>query len=66
MDLVVYGVFNSVAATKQGELFFDPNIFDFSFESHGQNMMIQRFVAKNEQGMVHPDFFKNDDGVYCF
>ena len=45
----VFGGFYSVAATKQCQWFFwDPNIFVFSFESHGRCMTPQRFVPKEE------------------
>ena len=42
----VFGGFYSVAVTEQKKWFYDPNIFVFSFESHGRCMTPQRFVVK--------------------
>ena len=42
----VFGGFYSVAVTDQARDFFDPNIFAFSFESHGRCKTPQRFVVK--------------------
>ena len=42
----VCGGFYSVAVTRQKDHFFDPNIFAFSFESHGRCMTPQRFAVK--------------------
>ena len=44
----VFGGFYSVAVTQQDEAFKDPNIFAFSFESHGRCETPQRFVVKKE------------------
>ena len=44
-DSDVFGGFYSVAVTKQGYPFYDPNIFAFSFESHGRCETPQRLVA---------------------
>ena len=57
----VFGGFYSVAVTEQDEDFNDPNIFVFSFESHGRCMTPQRFVVKEElkkRALVY--FYKND------
>ena len=39
----VFGGFSSVAVTEHNKLFFDPNTFIFSFESHGRCKTPQRF-----------------------
>ena len=44
----VFGGFYTVAVTEQGERFDDPDMFVFSFESHGRCMTPQRFVVKEE------------------
>ena len=43
IDGDVFGGFHSVAVTKQNVRFYDPNIFAFSFESHGRCMTPQKF-----------------------
>ena len=56
----VFGGFYSVAVTEQDEDFHDPNMFIFSFESHGRCMTPQRFVVKVElRGDAGVRFFKN-------
>ena len=45
----MFGGFYSVAVTEQGEVFYDPNIFAFSFESRGRCMTPQRFVVKEDE-----------------
>ena len=45
----VFGGFYSVAVTDQGFFFSDPNMFVFSFESHGRCMTPQRFVVKEDE-----------------
>ena len=56
----VFGGFYSVAVTEQDKALFDPNVFAFSFESHGRCENPQRFNAKlkwwRETGVV---FYKN-------
>ena len=42
----VFGGFYSVAVTKQDSEFFDPNIFAFSFESHGRCETPLRFGVR--------------------
>ena len=42
----VFGGFYSVAVTEQGGYFCDPNMFIFSFESHGRCATPQRFMLK--------------------
>ena len=42
----VFGGFYSVAVTDRSKQFFDPNIFAFSFESHGRCETPQRFVLR--------------------
>ena len=44
----VFGGFYSVAVTKQWIPFKDPNLFAFSFESHGRCTTPQRFVLNEE------------------
>ena len=55
----VFGGFYSVAVTEQDEDFNDPNIFVFSFESHGRCMTPQRFVVKEGLNRKYV-FFYND------
>ena len=42
----VFGVFYNVAVDKEDDVFMDPNMFVFSFESHGRCDVPQRFVLK--------------------
>ena len=42
----VFGGFYSVAVTEQDQRFEDPNIFIFSFESHGRCVTPKRFCVK--------------------
>ena len=57
----VFGGFYSVAVTKKEEWFFDPNIFAFSFESHGRCMTPQRFmVCEGLKENAEVRFWKND------
>ena len=42
----VFGGFYSVAVTEQDEDFYDPDMFVFSFESHGRCETPQMFVVK--------------------
>ena len=57
----VFGVFFSVPVTKFEERFYDPNIFAFSFESHGRCATPQRFAVKAEmKENAYLDFWKND------
>ena len=42
----VFGGFYSVAVDKQNQNLYDPNMFAFSFESHGRCETPQRFVVK--------------------
>ena len=57
----VFGGFYSVAVTKQRLCFRDPNIFAFSFESHGRCETPQRFLVK--EGLKEKAFmcFNKDD-----
>ena len=71
-----FGGFYSVVVTKQNSEDFDPNIFVFSFESHGRCKTPQRFAAKEEfKNKVNVGFSKNHitgfvwfgvDNVGCF
>ena len=65
----VFGGFYTVAATGPWEYFFDPNMFIFSFESHGRCMTPQRFTVKwffQKEAFVR--FCKNDkkDGWFVW
>ena len=55
----VFGEFHSVAVTEQDKEFFDPSIFDFSFESHGRCMKTQRFLVKKLKKKALVQFCKN-------
>ena len=44
----VFGGFYSVAVEMQEMQFFDPNMFVFSFESHGRCETPQMFIVKEE------------------
>ena len=61
----VFGGFYSVAVTEQYKVFFDPNMFAFSFESHGRCATPQRFFVKerlNENASVC--FLHNDSNGF--
>ena len=56
----VFGAYYSVAVTQQEQYFQDPDMFIFSFESHGRCMTPQRFMVKEEwKGGASVEFFKN-------
>ena len=56
----VFGGFYSRAVTEQEHGFNDPNIFIFSFESHGRCMTPQRFVVyEGLKEWASVMFFKN-------
>ena len=58
----VFGGFYSVAVTEQDIVFYDPNMFVFSFESHGRCETPQRFGVKEERKeKAYVRFFKNDN-----
>ena len=59
----VFGGFYSVAVTKQDKGFYDPNMFIFSFESHGRCETPQRFVLKEGLRQSAGVWFVNGD---CF
>ena len=57
----VFGGFYSVVVTEPDEHFFDPNMFAFSFESHGRCATPQRFTVKRElKKKAYVYFCKND------
>ena len=57
----VFGGFYSVAVMGQDKFFRDPNIFAFSFESHGRCATPQRFDVKEEnKGRACVRFFKDN------
>ena len=64
----VFGGFYSVAVTKQDKKYNDPDMFIFSFESHGRCETPQRFdVKKGEKGEAVVGLFKNHpDGFVQF
>ena len=45
----VFGGFDSVAVTEQGKAFKDPDMFVFSFESHGRCETPKRFAVKEDK-----------------
>ena len=49
MEGDVFGMFHAVAVMKQDIGFIDPDVFAFSFESHGRCKTPQRFVLKNSK-----------------
>ena len=56
----VFGGFYNVAVTEQNNKFYEPNMFVFSFESHGRCMTPQRFVVKEDKRRYKSvEFFKN-------
>ena len=63
----VFGGFYTVAATKLFEDVRDPNVFTFSFESHGRCMTPQRFVVKAGLSKeVYVRFKKNHTSGFVF
>ena len=61
----VFGGFYSVAVTEQGRDFYDPNVFAFSFESHGRCTMPRRFgVREGLQARAFVRFRKNDSNGF--
>ena len=63
----VFGGFYSVKATRQGVHLYDPNMFIFSFESHGRCMTPQRFVLKSEaKWEANVFFWKNDSNGFVW
>ena len=56
----VFGGFYSVAVTKQDERFMDPDMFAFSFESHGRCMTPQKFAVYGVKQNANVSFWKND------
>ena len=58
----VFGGFYSVAVTEQDEEFFDPNVFIFSFESHGRCETPKRFPVKEQlKEKAEVRFWKNNN-----
>ena len=57
----VFGGFYNVAVTEQNRYFFDPNMFIFSFESHGRCETPKRFDVKaEERGKRYVRFYKDN------
>ena len=56
----VFGGFYGVAVTKQGWWFKDPNLFVFSFESHGRCETPQRFAVKKGLENAYVYFCRKD------
>ena len=61
----VFGGFYGVPVPRQGDYFYDPNIFAFSFESRGRCTTPQRFRVKKENRHDALVFFSNYDGCQC-
>ena len=62
----VFGGFFSVALTEQDKWFKDPNMFIFSFESHGRCKTPQRFVVKDGWKEYACVFFSKNDSFGQF
>ena len=61
----VFGGFYNRAVTEQDKRFRDPNMFIFSFESHGRCKTPKRFVLKkSEKGDATMDFYKFKSGEW--
>ena len=59
----VFGGFYTVAVTRQSVFFKDPNMFIFSFESHGRCETPQRFAVKGDlKDKACVKFWKTDLG----
>ena len=59
----VFGGFYHMALMRQGQHLYDPNLFIFSFESHGQSTTPHKFVVKKEKkGCAVVKFQKNHPG----
>ena len=57
----VFGGFYSVAVTEQDETFKDPDMFLFSFESHGRCKLPKKFAVKEgEREYAYVNFYKDD------
>ena len=63
----VFGGFFSVAVTAQNTKFHDPNMFIFSFESHGRCITPQKFDVKDHvKGEKYVMFSKNNPhGIFA-
>lgn len=64
-DVDVFGGFYSVDITRQGDYFYDPNMFAFAFESRGRCATPQKFKVK--EGMkdkANLKFYKNDSNGF--
>ena len=63
----VFGAFYSVAVTVQDKYIFDPDIFAFSFESHGRCTTPQRFVLKEKKKeLAYVRFDKGDSQGFVY
>ena len=61
----VFGGFYNVAVTEQDRSFKDPNMFVFSFESHGRCHTPQQFAVKEEKKAdKYVDFYKNGSSSF--
>ena len=59
----VFGGFYNVVVTEQDKFIDDPNLFIFSYESHGQSTTPHKFVVKKEKkGCAVVKFQKNHPG----
>lgn len=57
----LFGGFYDVTVTEQDKAFYDPNMFVFSFESHGRCETPKKFAAKPEKRDKKYVGFLNDD-----
>ena len=63
----VFGGFYSRAVTVKGYDVYNPDMFVFSFESHGRCMTPQRFaVIKTKKAWANVGFFHDHGGVVCY
>ena len=66
----VFGMFYSRAVSEPDKEIFDPNIFIFSFESHGRCTTPQRFALKEKKKGLKEKafvgFYKSDYGFVWF
>ena len=61
----VFGGFYSVAVTEQDKNFYDPDMFVFSFESHGRCETPQRFVVNERvKGRTYVAFRTNNSNGF--
>ena len=63
----VFGLFYSLTVMEQEQPFYDPNMFIFSFESHGRCETPQRFAVKREpKDKAFVNYDKNDNAWFVW